>query len=148
MELELKKSSMPYLKCVVQNVNYQEETGETIVPDSYPDIGSIVHTYADAIIRGKDCRSGSITVSGGIKGGMVYEPEDHSAPKTLEFYLPFTVKAEHPELSEQAKSICQVHIRSVDGRMINSRKAMLRVDLGCCIRAFEREEEIFYGQLI
>ena len=145
MELELKQTSMPYLKCIVQEIKNQEETGETIVPDSYPDIGSVVHAYADAIIRGKDCRNGSITVSGGCKGGIIYDPEDHSAPKTLEFYFPFTMKTEHPGLSEQSKSICEIKVRSVDGRMINSRKAMLRVDLGCSIRAFEETQENFFS---
>lgn len=145
MELEFKQSSMPYLKCVLQEMKYQEESGETIVPDSYPDIGSIIHTYADAILRGKDCRNGSITVSGGIKGGILYEPEDHSSPRMLELYLPFTVKAEHPDLRESDQNICHVHVRSVDGRMINSRKAMLRVELSCSICAYTAAEETLYA---
>ena len=144
MELELKQSSMPYMKCVLQEMKYQEETGETIVPDSYPDIGTIIHTYADAVLRGKDCRNGSITVSGGIKGGILYEPEDHSAPRVLDLYLPFTVKTEHPDLQEEDKSICCVNVRAVDGRMINSRKAMLRVERSCSIHAYSAAKEDLY----
>ena len=145
MEIAFQTSRMPFLKRILQEVRNQEETAETIVPDSYPDIASIADSYAVAIIRGKDCRDGSITISGGIKGGIVYVPEDQSWPRTLEFYIPFTMKLEHADLTERAHVICSARVRSVDGRMINSRKAMLRVNLGCQVTAYEQAEETLYS---
>lgn len=144
MELEFNHTRIPYLKRITREVKYQEETCDAIVPDSYPDIGVIVDSYADPIIRGKDCREGSVIVSGGIKGGIIYIPEGQSEPKDLEFYIPFTVKLENPALSEQAKIISSVRVRSVDGKMINSRKAMLRVNLGCEMEAFLQDEMVLY----
>ena len=145
MELAFQTSRFPFLKRVLQEVRCQEETAETIVPDSYPDIASIVDSYAEPVIRGKDCRDGSITISGGVKGGILYLPEDGSWPRTLDYYIPFTVKFEHPSLTERAQVLCSSRVRSVDGRMINSRKAMLRVGLGCSLTAYEQTEEQLYA---
>lgn len=144
MELELNERSFPYLDRVFQQVLHQEETGETIVPDTYPDISQIVHAYAEPIIRGKDIRDKSIVVSGGVKGGVIYVPDDRSVPRELSFYLPFTAKFDSPVLTEQAQVICSCKICAVDGKIVNSRKAMLRVDLGCSVTAYEQAQSYIY----
>lgn len=143
MELEFSKHSISHLKCVLQDVFYSEETAETIVPDSAPDMETIIASYADVILRGKECHNGSISISGGIKGSILYRTE-HSAPKALQLYIPFAIKAENKSLTEQSKLICSVKVRSVDGRMLNSRKAMLRVNISCSVMAFEPCEETVF----
>ena len=144
MELAFQTSRLPFLKRVLQETRCQEETAETIVPDSCPDIASVVDSFAETVIRGKDCRDGSVTISGGIKGGILYLPEDNSWPRVLDFYIPFTMKFEHPSLTENARILCSSRVRSVDGRLINSRKAMLRVGLGCSVMAYEQQEETLF----
>ena len=144
MELTFQTSPLHFLRCVVQEVHFQEETSDTIVPDSYPDIASILDCYADPVIRGKDCRDRSFTVSGGLKGGILYLPENETAPRCLELYMPFTVKFDHPELTERSQVIVSARVRSVDARMINSRKAMLRVGIGCEIAAYEQDKDELY----
>ncbi len=144
MELTFQTSPLHFLRCVVQEVHFQEETSDTIVPDSYPDIASILDCYADPMLRGKDCRDKSVTISGGLKGGILYLPENEAAPRCLELYMPFTVKFDHPDLTERSQVIVSVRVRSVDARMINSRKAMLRVGIGCEITAYEQDKEELY----
>lgn len=145
MELAFQTSPLHYLRRTAQEIRYQEETAETIVPDSYPDIAAIADCYAGAVLRGKDCRAGSVIVSGGIKAVVLYTPEDGSYPRHLEFYIPFTVKFENPALTERSQVHCTTRIRSVDARMINSRKAMLRANLGCEITAYDEAEEPLYS---
>ena len=140
MDLTFQTTKLSYLKHVLHQVHRLEETGETIVPDSCPDIGTIVDAYAGAILRGKDCRDGSVSVSGGVKGGILYLSED-GTPHVLEFYLPFNTKIDHPELTSHSNLLCDVRIQSVDGRIINSRKAMLRVNLGFYVDGYEQETE-------
>ena len=144
MELVFQKTGLPYLKYVLQDIRNQEETGEMIVPDSEPDMESIIFSYADAVIRGKDCKNGCVVISGGIHGGIIYAAEDNIGPKNLRFYLPYTMKFEHPAITEQAKVICKMHVRSADGRMLNSRKAMLRVNLCCSVTVMEEREELLF----
>ena len=143
MELNFQTTQLSYLKPVLHQIHRMEETGETIVPDRCPDIGSIVDAYAGAILRGKDCRDGCVSVSGGIKGGLLYLSEEEREPHVLEFYLPFNAKLDHPQLTAQSRVLCDVRVQSVDGKMINSRKAMLRVNLGFYVDGYEKETEIF-----
>lgn len=147
MELSFQTTPLHYLQRIVHEVRHQEETGEMIVPDSCPDVASIADCYANTILRGKDCRGGSVTISGGIKAGVFYTPEDNPAPRLLEFYLPFTVKFEDDRLTEHAKVIASARVCAVDARMINSRKVMLRVNLGCEISAYEEMEEELHSLL-
>ncbi len=144
MELTFQTSPLHFLRCVVQEVHFQEETSDTIVPDSYPDIASILDCYADPVVRGKDCRDRSVTIAGGLKGGILYLPENENAPRCLELYMPFSVKFDHPDLTERSQVIASVRVRSVDARMINSRKAMLRVSIGCEITAYEQDKDELY----
>jgi len=144
MDLKFDKEQFSYLRQIMQDIRYQEETGEVIVPDSYPDIQSIICASAEAIIRGKECRGGWVTISGGVKGVIMYRPEDNSYPRTLDVYLPFTYKIEDSAISEECMVIADVKVRSTDGRILNSRKAMLRADIGCRFAVYEsKDEEIF-----
>ena len=141
MELAFQNSPLQYLRCILRETRFQEETVETIVPDSYPDMASIADCSACVILRGKDCRDGTVTVSGGVKGNIIYTPEDSSYPRMLEVYLPFSVRMDHSGLTEYSNIRTSLHVRSVDARMINSRKAMLRVNLACEIVAYEEAAE-------
>lgn len=137
MELVFQSNPLHFLRCPAREVRLQEETAEIIVPDSYPDIAAIAGSSAVAILRGKDCREGSVTVAGGVKGVVLYTPEDGTHPRELDAYIPFSVKVDSPALTARSEILCFVQVRSADARMINSRKALLRVDLLCEITAYE-----------
>ena len=144
MELTFQNQTYHYLRNTIRDTRFQEETTDIIVPDSYPDIASIADSSADAVLRGKDCRDGSLTVAGGVKGTILYIPEDQSHPRNLDVYIPFSVKFDHPSMKADSQVICSLRVRSVDAKMINSRKAMLRVNLGCEICAYEGAAEELY----
>lgn len=143
MELSFEKKQVSYLKRILQKVQEQEELSETVVPDSYPDILSVIDAYAEPMIRGKECREGGVIVSGAVQGGILYLPDDHSFARHLDFYIPFSIKADAPALTEHSQVQCSVRVRTVDGSAVNSRKAMLRVSLECMISAFEETTETF-----
>ena len=56
MELEFQKVHISYLQCVLHETILQEESGETIVPDSMPDMDCIVDSFAGVILRSKEHR--------------------------------------------------------------------------------------------
>lgn len=141
MELTFQSKPLCYLKCIIDEFRRQEETAEIIVPDSFPDIVRILDASGEAILRGKDCRNGNAILSGGVKGRILYLAEGEELPRCLETYLPFSIKVEHAELTEHTQLICTIHVRSVDGRMVNSRKAMLRTEMSCRILAYEDTKE-------
>ena len=141
MELLFETKSSEFLREAYYGTISQEETGETIVPDSYPDVGQILHAFGSVVLRGKDSRSGSVSLSGGIHGGVLYQPEDGSAPRALHLYMPFTVRMEHPALTERGLCDVDCRIRSADARMLNSRKVLLRVSLCGSAVCYEPAEE-------
>lgn len=144
MELAFQSKPFHFLRHVMQETRFQEETAEIIVPDSYPDIASITDCCAEVILRGKDCRDGSVTVAGGVKGVILYAPEDGTYPRNLETYIPFSVKFDDSHLTAHAQVLCSIRVRSADARMINSRKALLRVNIGCEINVYEQATDTQY----
>ena len=70
MELTFQTHPFSFLHCLMNEVHFQEEVSDMIVPDSYPDIDHIADCFADVILRGKECRTGSAMISGGIKAEL------------------------------------------------------------------------------
>ena len=136
MELVFQNKTSAFLQQILHETRSQEQTAELIVPDSFPDAARIVSSCAEAILRGKECRQGSVTVSGAIRAGVLYMPDDESAPRALNAYVPFSLRIDHPAATEQMQSLLDLRVRSVDARMIHSRKVLLRVNLGCELTGF------------
>lgn len=144
MELMFESKSADFLREVIFDTISQEETAETIVPDSYPDVEQVLDAFASTVLRGKDYRNGSVSISGGIHAGVIYNPEDQSAPRALHFYIPFTVKLEHEAITEATRICVDCRVRSVDARIMNSRKVMIRVNLCGTVAGYEpASQEVF-----
>lgn len=143
MELIFETKTADYLREVFSSVIAQEESGESIVPDSHPDVGQILQTFGTVVLRGKECRNGSIHLSGGVQAGVVYEPEDHSAPRSLQAYLPFSVRMEHPAITESTEVHAVCRIRHIDAKVIHSRKILVRVSLCGGVTGYEPAQQTF-----
>ena len=144
MQLKFQTNKLRYLKPMMHEIRMQEETIDTIVPDSCPDILTIIDCYAYVVLRGKDCRDGCVVVSGGVKACLLYEPEDGSSPQSMDMYLPFTTKIENTLLTEDTFVQCSLRICYVDTKIINSRKAMLRVGILTEANAYIETDETIY----
>jgi len=139
MDLQVHNHRQMYLHQILSETKTQEEFSETIVPDSYPDIDTIVDSYAQAIVRGKDCKNGSITISGGIRGGILYRSNDEPSTNNLDFYFPFSYRLENASVTDQTQFVVSVRVNTAEGRIINSRKALLRVELAFRLLGYQQE---------
>ena len=137
MELLFEKKTMDCLGEIFYEVISQEETAEAIVPDSYPDAQRIVDSFASVVIRGKELQGGHLTVSGGIHAGVLFVPEEQNNPKVLHYYIPFTIKCENSDITENTKTMMDCYVRSVDARIVNPRKIMVRVNLAGSMTGYE-----------
>lgn len=144
MELAFSPKTTTYLKEVFHEIRHQEETAEIIVPDSLPDVAGICCCHASVHLRDKECRNGSAAVSGAVTAGAFYTPEDGSHARLLEFYIPFTVRFDHAAITDGSQMTAELKICSVDTRMINSRKIMLRANVGCQITIYNPETYTHY----
>lgn len=144
MELTFQTLPMRYLGNPIHGSQSQEQTAEVIVPDSCPDVSRIVYASASVIVRGKECRTGGVLVSGGIRASALCVPEDDSGARTLESYIPFSLRIEHPSVTEQTQAVVSAFVRQIDARLINSRKILFRADLCCTADGYSAEEETLY----
>ena len=92
MELAFEKNAVDHLQKLVCQVVSQEETAETVVPDSLPDVGRIVGCWGVPVVRSKEWRQNGMGVSGGVSAWVLYVPEEGGAPRQVAVYLPFTAK--------------------------------------------------------
>lgn len=145
MELAFSTNKFQYLHKIFHEIKHQEETAEAIVPDSCPDAAAIADCFACVYLRNKESRSGGAVVSGAVKAGALYTPEDGTFPRLLEFYMPFTVKFDSPELTDTAQLLSTLKVCSVDARMVNSRKIVMRVNVGCEITAYQQASDQTYA---
>lgn len=111
-----------------------EENAECVVPDSLPDLGSIVDADATVSLRSKELGGGRLNVQADIVVKLVYQPEGENTLRNLSVTIGSVLTA-----PATAEDDCIAHVllrvRSVEGKVVNSRKAALRVELAgsaCC----------------
>lgn len=139
MELQFTNNTTEYLKELFCDTISQEETGESMVPDSYPDVERILDCSATVVLRGKDSQQ----VSGAILATALYAPEDFGTPKSLDYYIPFHIKSQ----TAPTGMVVDCRVQSADARMLNARKILVRVRLCGTVKGYgsEQEEQFVYA---
>lgn len=127
MDIAFQEKFIDCLQEQAVEVLYQEETTELIVPDSCPDVQAILDSTAVCCLRDQEILSGSFTVSGAFQASALYTAEDDGTLWSMDAYLPFTAKLVREEIQSDSRGIAEIRIRSVDARILNSRKIMIRV---------------------
>ncbi len=130
MELQFHKNVLPGLQLVKQEVRNLEETQELRLPDGMPDIGSVVGTWAQLLLRGKEWHGNSAQVTGGAMVTVLYMPEEGGEVQKVETWMPFQAKWELPSTENEGSICADALLRGVDARSISARKLMVRTNIG------------------
>ena len=138
MQLEFRKDKLPCMQPVVQDDQVQEQTQEIRISDGMPDIGSILCTWGQVILRGKEWDGDSITVNGGTMVWVQYLPDGGEIPETVECWLPFQLRWNLPEAKQEGMLLTQLLLKSVDARSTSARKMIVRTNIAAKIGAMER----------
>ena len=147
MEAKLRTDQINYLKKISDVVFTHEETAEIIVPDAMPDIIEVVDAEGTVILRSKEAESGRLTFSGMVSATVIYQPEDGSALCRLEVSMPFSATQDVPEVTAESQLCAVVRIGSLDARMINSRKALVRADVVVEAAAYAPAEIVWANRI-
>ena len=143
MELPFEKTVCRCWNQKLYTLVNREETQELRLPDSMPDVGRVISSWGQVILRGKDWRDRGIGVSGGVMVWVLYSPEGGGALQKLESWVPFQARADFPEPGEDGVILAEPFLRSVDARTVSSRKLMLRCGVGLLLQAVvPREMEL------
>ena len=140
MELTFSKTAVPCLRKAVCQIQTQEQTQEVRLPESMPDIGRVLGSWGQVLIRSKEWRGSAMAVSGGVMTWVLYVPEDGSMPKSMEAWIPFQMRWEFPQTDRDCVMNIVPLLRSVDARSISARKLMVRANISVLGEAFEPTE--------
>ncbi len=126
MEMQFDKIPVPYLQKLAGNARSQEQTLEVRLPEGMPDIGRVLGAWGQVIVRGKEWNSDAMAVSCGVMVWVLYAPEDGDGVRSVEAWLPFSMKWELPETRHDGKILSLCLLKGVDARSTSARKLMVR----------------------
>lgn len=136
MELNFGKTLLSCLDTPVREIQSSEQTQEIKLPDGMPDIGRILSAWGQGILRGKEWRSDSISFSGGMMVWVLYAPEDGSAERVIDAWIPFQMKWDLPDGTPEGSIRIHCLPRFVDARSVSARKIMVRSGISAMAEAF------------
>lgn len=135
MDLQFRKDLLPYLKTVINETQSKEQTQEVRLPEEMPDIGHVITSWGQVLIRSKEWHPGGIGVSGGVMVWVMYAPENGARMQCIETWLPFQFKREF-ENPEKDGIVCAIPLlTAVDARSTSARKLIVRVGVDLQLQA-------------
>lgn len=126
MELQFRRNVCKCLGRAVREVQNTELTQEIRLTDGMPDIGRVLASWGQVILRSKEWRADTVSVSGGVMVWALYAPEDGSDPRSIDAWIPFQLKWDLPVQDREGPVRVFPLLRFVDGRTISARKIMVR----------------------
>ena len=139
MELELQQEKLEGYRLILETTMNQEETLESIVPDTYPDIARIVTAAGRVYLREGEAGEGTMRLTGTVQTTVLYMPEGETMPKALDVAIPFQCLRDHPNI--HTDSVVRASAWSVfaDARAVNPRKIVVRAELVLSAAVYECE---------
>ena len=130
MELQFKKTSCRCLDRAAREVKNEEVTQELKLPDGMPDIGRVIAAWGQVVLRSKEWRADTASVSGGVMVWVLYAPEDGSDARCVDTWLPFTMRWDVSGAQQEGTIRAVPLLRFADGRALSARKMMVRAGVG------------------
>ena len=127
--MQFQTNALPCLKRLKREVQTQEQTQELRLPDGLPDAGRILGAWGQVILRSKEWHTGNAGASGGVMAWVLYAPEDGSAPRSVEVWIPFQMKWDIPDTDRDGTLCVHALLRALDARMLSARKLLVRAGI-------------------
>lgn len=144
MDLQFNQSVLRCLDRTVSEYQSQEQTQEVRIPEDLPDVGTVLACWGQVILRGKEWRSDSVGITGGVMGKVLYMPDQGETPQCVEVWLPFQMKWSIPAGKPDGTIVALPMLRSADARALSSRKLMVRTNVCVQMQAFVPAEYGLY----
>lgn len=129
MEMQFDKIPMTYLQKLLGSIQSEEQTLEVRLPDGMPDIGRVLGAWGQVIVRSKEWNGDHMAVSCGVMAWVLYTPEEEDSVRSVEAWLPFSMKWELPDSRYDGKILVSCLLRDIDARSTSARKLMIRANL-------------------
>ena len=126
MEQGFEQTAVSFLDTVLEEIQNTEQTQEIRIPEGMPDVGKILASWGQVILRSKEWREDTVSCSGGLMIWVLYAPEDGGREVSLESWIPFQMRWDIPENLPEGKIHLGLLTRFVDARSVSPRKIMVR----------------------
>ena len=136
MELQFEKTTCTCLRRILGEVRSLEQAQEIRLSDGMPDIGKVLCGWGQVIQRSKEWSGDSVSLSAGMMTWVLYAPEDGTAPRWVEGWIPFQVSWDLPETAGEGRASVQCRTRFVDARSVSARKIMVRAGISALAEAY------------
>ena len=137
MELNLTKQTVDCFDEIAYDIIRQEETLDCVVPDSLPDIAEVIIATGNVLIRSKDVSDGKIRLSANVDAKVMFVPDGEGAACCMSATVPFNIILENAEIDSYCAANCDLTLLSLDARMLNSRKVLVRAEVAAKISCFK-----------
>ena len=137
MQLQFQPTAHSCMQRVVWEIKNEEQTQEVRLPDTMPDAAQILACWGQPVIRSKEWRGNSMSVSGGVMAWVLYEPENAQQPESIETWIPFQLRWDFPQTQRDGQMVFSCLLQSIDARQISARKLMLRTVISASGEALE-----------
>ncbi len=141
--MELLKNTLRYQRQVARQTAYREESAESIVPDTLPDIARIVDATGTAYIRDWELGSDEVTVKCTVRTSVLYMAEEDKKLYKIETPVSFSQRIELRGAEPGCDVLCSCALVSADARAVNPRKVSVRVNVAVTPRLYAKTEESF-----
>lgn len=136
MELVFQKTPINCLDTLLSEVASTEQTQEIKLTEAMPDIGRIIDSFGQIIVRSKQWGAQNISLTGGVMAWVLYAPEDGSTMRCMDAWIPFQMNWDLSENGPDGEIRACVMLRSIDARVVSARKIVLRAGIGAMAQAF------------
>ena len=144
MELQFEKRELSCLRQVLRAVKDQELTQEIRLTEEMPDAGRVLAGWGQVILRGKEWQGSHMAVSGGVQATVLYAPEDGTAPRAVDVWIPFQMKWDGAQTDREGPMRIGMLLRFVDGRNLSARKILVRAGISCLAEGLTSQQaEVF-----
>lgn len=125
--MELKKWAARYFEMICESQATVETGAEMIVPDLYPDISRIIDCSGQACIKEKVKYEDKLEITGLVRAGVLYVPEDGGGVARVDVNIPFAHSFEC--MADEEHALSRARLLTIDAHAVNPRKIQVTVAL-------------------
>lgn len=140
MEMQFTDSVITGLRPVLWEAASSEQTQEIRLTDGMPDVERVISTWGQSVLRSKEWNGSGIACSAGMMVWVLYAPEDGSAPRVVNTWLPFQLRWDLPEGTPEGTIRIQCQTRFADARSVSPRKILVRGGMSALAQAYVPEK--------
>lgn len=139
MDTSLKTDGIEFFSPVWRGSVVREVTEEIVVPDAMEDAGAILDAAGVLTMRGRETTQDAVEISASLSVSVLYAPENHAGLRGLDISLLSDIRMKAPGADMDCRTACRVRVRSLEARLLNSRKIRVRAELEADAACYRRD---------